>query len=300
MKTIVKHNSKLILLLLISMLLYSCSTVPITGRKQFNVVPNSQMIQLGAEGYASFLSSNPAINPPTVQSIEVSTVGQNISRAVTQYMNLNNLSHLIEGYNWEFNTVQSNEINAWCMPGGKIVVYTGILPITEDAAGLAVVIGHEVAHAVARHSNERMSQQLAIQLGGMTLATAMQQKPQQTQNIFLSLYGIGSQLGAMAYSRKQEYEADKLGLIFMAMAGYNPQRAVSFWTKMANSSTGTKPPEFLSTHPSDANRISEIQKFLPEAMKYYTGSSTQPTSTPNTGTGTATPKPPQKYNIKIK
>jgi len=246
----------------------SCSRVPITGRKQLKLLPNSMMMEMGQSSYASFLKDNPAVSPPTRQSAEVTAVGTRISKAVEKYMKDNGLSKSIEGYKWEFNVVDSKDVNAWCMPGGKVVVYTGILPLTKDDAGLAVVMGHEIAHAIADHGNERMSQELAIQAAGMGLQLYMQQKPQQTQAIFMSAFGVGSQLGTLAYSRQHELEADKLGLVFMAMAGYNPERAVSLWQEMAKLG-GTKPLEFLSTHPSDDRRIAQIQAFMPEAKKYY-------------------------------
>jgi predicted Zn-dependent protease len=262
-------QSKFVLLFAtIVLMLSSCQKVPITGRKQIKLLPRATMMQMGAESYTSFLKDNPPVNPPTVQSAEVTSVGVNISKAVEKYMMDNGFSKRIEGYKWEFNVVESKDINAWCMPGGKVVVYTGILPLTKDNAGLAVVLGHEIAHAIADHGNERMSQQLAVQLGGISLAVAMQQKPQQTQDIFMAAYGVGTQLGELAYSRQHELEADKLGLIFMAMAGYDPHRAITFWQEMA-SSGGNKPPEILSTHPSDQRRINQINTFLPEALKYY-------------------------------
>jgi len=254
--------------ILIGISIISCSKVPITGRKQLKLLPNSTMMQMGQSNYASFLKENPAVNPPTRQSAEVTTVGTRISKAVEKYMKDNGLSKQIEGYKWEFNVVDSKDVNAWCMPGGKVVVYTGMLPLTKDDAGLAVVLGHEIAHAIADHGNERMSQELAMQAAGIGLSIYMQQKPQQTNDIFMSAFGVGSQLGMLAYSRTHELEADKLGLVFMAMAGYNPDRAISFWQEMSKIG-GNKPPEFLSTHPSDAHRIAQIQAFLPEATKYY-------------------------------
>jgi predicted Zn-dependent protease len=275
-----KINIRFFILALAMVSFFACQKVPITGRKQLKLLPRATMTQMGNESYASFLKENPPVNPPTIQSTEVTSVGQKISVAVEKYMKDNGYSSRIEGYKWEFNVVQSSEVNAWCMPGGKVVVYTGILPITKDDAGLAVVLGHEIAHAIADHGNERMSQQLAVQLGGISLAVAMQQKPQQTQEIFNAAYGVGTQLGQLAYSRQHELEADKLGLIFMSMAGYDPNRALSFWQEMA-SSGGTKPPEILSTHPSDQRRIAQIKSFLPEALKYYKPG--QQGSNPNTG-----------------
>jgi len=253
---------------LIVLILVSCSEVPFTGRKQLKYIPNSTMVQMGKANYASFLKENPAVNPPTRASAEVNAVGMRISEAVEKYLRDNDLSDKIEGYKWEFNVVDSKDVNAWCMPGGKVVVYTGILPLTKDDDGLAVVMGHEIAHAIADHGNERMSQQLAIQAAGIGLDVYMQQKPQQTRDIFMSAFGVGSQLGTLAYSRQHELEADKLGLVFMAMAGYSPDRAISFWQEMSKVG-GNKPAEILSTHPSDENRIAQIKAFLPEANKYF-------------------------------
>ena len=254
--------------ILLGTTIISCATVPITGRKQLKLLPDSQIMAMGQSNYASFLKENPAVSPPTRQSAEVTAVGIRISKAVEKYLKDNGLSKKIEGYKWEFNVVDSKDVNAWCMPGGKVVVYTGILPLTKDDAGLAVVMGHEIAHAIADHGNERMSQELAVQAAGIGLSVYMQTKPQATNDIFMSAFGVGSQMGMLAYSRQHEMEADKLGLIFMAMAGYNPERAVSFWQEMSKVG-GAKPPEIMSTHPSDERRISQIQAFMPEAKNYY-------------------------------
>lgn len=263
-----KKTFRNICIILLGIAIISCSKVPITGRKQLKLMPDNMIMEMGQTNYASFLKENPAVSPPTRQSAEVTTVGIRISKAVEKYMKDNGLSKKIEGYKWEFNVVDSKDVNAWCMPGGKVVVYTGILPLTKDDAGLAVVMGHEIAHAIADHGNERMSQELAVQAAGLGLSVYMQQKPQQTQQIFMSAFGVGSQLGMLGYSRQHELEADKLGLVFMAMAGYNPERAVSFWQEMSKVG-GAKPPEFMSTHPSDERRIAQIQAFMPEAKKYY-------------------------------
>ena len=264
------------------------------------------MMSMGQSNYSSFLKQNPAVNPPTRESAEVTAVGMRISQAVEKYLKDNGLSKKIEGYKWEFNVVDSKEVNAWCMPGGKVVVYTGILPLTKDDAGLAVVMGHEIAHAIADHGNERMSQELTIQAAGIGLDIYMQQKPQQTRDIFMTSYGVGSQLGLLAYSRTHELEADKLGLVFMAMAGYDPQRAVSFWQEMSKMG-GNKPPEFMSTHPSDQHRIAQIQSFLPEAEKYYVanpyGQGTgvkNNTATPPAQQKPVKPSEPKNPGVKIK
>ena len=199
----------------------------------------------------------------------VKRVGERIARAVEAYMASAGLSKNLDGYKWEFNLVEDANVNAWCMSGGKVVVYTGLLPITQTEAGLATVMGHEIAHAVARHGSERMSDQMLLQMGGTALSAALSQKPEQTRSIALAAYGAGSQVGViLPFSRQNEYEADYMGLIFMAMAGYNPQSAVAFWERM-EAAGGGAPPEFLSTHPADNTRINKIKAALPEAMQYY-------------------------------
>lgn len=263
-----KQLRVLFLLALVAYLI-SCATVPITGRRQMNLLPESQMMAMSYQSYNAFLSQNAVVSDSDPDAAMVKRVGQRIATAVQTYMHDNHMQNRIAGFNWEFNLVNDPSINAWCMPGGKIVFYTGILPICEDEAGLAVVMGHEIAHAIARHGNERMSQQLIIQAGGVTLATLLHDRPQQTQDLFLTSYGIGTQLGSLAFSRQHESEADKMGLIFMAMAGYNPQEAPEFWTRMA-STGGAQPPEFLSTHPNHDTRIQDLNDFMPQAMAYYT------------------------------
>jgi predicted Zn-dependent protease len=246
----------------------SCSKVPVTGRKQLNLLPESQVEAMSLTAYKEFLSTNPpAVNTPAAQMVK--NVGARIASAVNLYLAQQQMSDRIKGYVWEFNLVENKEVNAWCMPGGKVVVYTGILPITQDEAGLAVVMGHEIAHAIARHGNERMSQGLAVQLGGVALDVALSQKPQETRALFGTAYGLGANLGViLPFSRTHETEADKMGLIFMAMAGFDPNNAVSFWQRMAAQGSGG-PPEFLSTHPSDQTRIADLKAYMPEAMKYY-------------------------------
>jgi predicted Zn-dependent protease len=255
-------------LFLMLMLFTACSVVPLTGRKQLNLLPESEMISMGFTSYAEFLEENPP-SSDKINAAAVKEVGNNIAQAVTKYFTDNGIQDRLSGYKWEFNLVDDKTPNAWCMPGGKVVVYSGILPLTVDRNGLAVVMSHEIAHAVARHGNERMSQQLVAQLGGMALSEAVKEKPEETKKIFMTAYGIGAQIGVMLpYSREHELEADKLGLIFMAMAGYDPAAAVPFWERMGTAG-GDKPPEFLSTHPSDQTRINKIKAALPEAQKYY-------------------------------
>jgi predicted Zn-dependent protease len=254
--------------ILLFFFLVACAKVPITQRKQVNLIPESQLVSMSLTEYHTFLSQHPPVMAGADADM-VKRVGARIQSAVTQYMNKNGYASRIEGYKWEFNLVNSPEVNAWCMPGGKVVVYSGLLPVTQDEGSLAIVMGHEIAHAVARHGNERMSQMLVAAGIGIGLDVALSQKPQQTRNIFMTAYGVGSGLGMLAYSRTHESEADKLGLVFAAMAGYDPNIAVGFWQRMAAKSGGAKPPEILSTHPSDQRRIADIKAYMPTAMKYY-------------------------------
>jgi predicted Zn-dependent protease len=245
-----------------------CTKVPISNRKQLNLLPEGTLLEMSYSQYGKFLSEKPPLPLSDPRAALVKKVGDNIAVAAELYLKKNKQTHRVKGFQWEFNTVDDNTVNAWCMPGGKVVFYTGIIDVCQDETGIAVVMGHEVAHAIARHGNERMSQQMALQMGGLTIAAAMQEKPEFTQNIFLASYGVGSTLGALKFSRTHESEADKMGLIFMAKAGYDPNKAVDFWERMAALGGGA-PPEFLSTHPSHETRVSELKKFMPEALKYY-------------------------------
>ncbi|NLB86736.1 MAG: M48 family metallopeptidase [Bacteroidales bacterium] len=261
--------SVILLSLFVSVLFLSnCSTVPLIGRKQVTLIPESQLVSMGVDNYRGFLDSMP-LSKDTRNAAILNDVGYNISKAVEQYLKDNKLEKRLKDFKWEFALVESNVPNAWCMPGGKICFYTGILPYTQNADGMAVVMGHEIAHAVARHGNERMTQQIMAQAGQMALAEFIKTKPAETQAIFLNVFSVGATVGViLPYSRKHEYEADRMGLIFMAMAGYNPNEAVEFWTRMSKMG-GQKPLEFLSTHPSDTKRIENMKKYLPEAMTYY-------------------------------
>ena len=249
-------------------LFQTCSSVPLTGRSQLNMIPSSEMLSMSYQQYDVFLKEN-KLSTNMAEVNMVKQVGGNIQQAVTRYMADNNLSSRLNGYNWEFNLVEDDQVNAWCMPGGKVVVYTGILPVTNDAGGLAVVMGHEIAHAIAEHGNERMSQQLLQQVGAVGLMVAMKDEPAETQALWLSVYGVGTTVGVLLpYSRTQESEADHLGLIFMSMAGYDPHEAPEFWKRMSTGG-GAAPPEFLSTHPSYNTRIENITNWIPEALTYY-------------------------------
>ena len=263
-----KFQAGLSALLMVSVLFQACSLVPLTGRRQLSLVSDADMLSMSFGQYDQFLKEN-KMSSNTAQTNEVKQVGRRIQNAVTAYFARNNMSKDLNGFAWDFNLIESKEANAWCMPGGKVMVYSGILPLAQNETGLAVVMGHEIAHAVAKHSNERMSQALIAQLGGQALSQALRQKPQQTQQIGMTLFGVGVQLGAvLPYNRLQEGEADRLGLIFMAMAGYNPRSAIAFWLRMSQKA-GAQPPEFLSTHPSDKKRMAKIVAAMPEAMKYY-------------------------------
>lgn len=255
-------------ILILSVILIACSTVPMTDRKQLNLLPESQMVGMAATSYSQFLRENQVVDYNDPRSIRVRLVGSKIAAAAQKYLKQHGMLKRIVGFDWEFKLVNSPEKNAWCMPGGKVVFYTGILDVTQNDAGLAVVMGHEIAHAIARHGNERMSQGLAVQLGGVGLGVAMSQQSAATQNIFLQSYGIGSTLGMLKYSRVHESEADHMGLVFMAMAGYNPEEAPKFWQRMA-AGGGQAPPEFMSTHPSHSTRVSNLNKWMAEAKKYY-------------------------------
>jgi predicted Zn-dependent protease len=242
----------------------ACSTVPITGRRQLNLANSEAIQQESAEAYRQFLADpKTKVLRSGAEVQRVKTVGNRIARAIETFLAQNGQANQYN-FQWEFNVVESKDINAWCMPGGKVAVYTGILPVTRDDAGLATVMGHEIAHAIARHAEERYSQTAGAQaLGGIVGAATGSQTISQ-------LYGVGGQLALLKYGRNQESEADRMGLIFMAMAGYSPDSAVAFWQRMASSKEGNgAPPEFLSTHPSDQTRIAAIQKNLPEARKYY-------------------------------
>lgn len=260
---------KVLTILTLIVWLMSCARVPISNRRQVNLLPESELIGMSMSAYTDFLNTNTVVGDHDREAQMVQNVGDRIADAVTEYMRKHGMSKRIANFSWEFNLVNDPTVNAWCMPGGRVVFYKGIMPICKDEAGVAVVMGHEIAHAVARHGNERMSQQLIIQAGGVTLAVLMQEKPAFVQDLFLVSYGVGSSLGSLAFSRQHESESDKLGLVFMAMAGYDPSEAPRFWERMAAASGGGAPPEFLSTHPSHETRIADLEAFLPEAMKYY-------------------------------
>jgi len=255
--------------LILPLLFLDCSRVPITGRRQLNLIKSSQLNTMAFDNYRQTLSQS-KLSDNAEWTRWVKEVGEEIKTAVEHYLAQEGASELVKGYAWEFNLIAEQTVNAWAMPGGKVAFYEGIMPICQNREGVAVVMGHEVAHAIAQHGNERMSQGLMQQAGGVALAVAVADQPAETQNLFMGAYGVGSQLGVMLpFSRKHESEADHLGIIFMAMAGYDPTQAPDFWQRMANLSKGEQPPEFLSTHPGHDTRIENLQGWMPEAMKYY-------------------------------
>jgi predicted Zn-dependent protease len=248
-------------------LLASCSSVALTGRKQLNLVPDGEMLAMSNQQYSQFMKDN-KLSANAEQTARVKRVGARIQGAVESYAQKEKID--LEDYAWEFNLVESDQVNAWCMPGGKVAFYTGIMPVCKDDDGVAVVMGHEIAHAIAKHGAERMSQGLLVQMGGTALSAALQSKPAETRQLWMGAFGAGAEYGVMMpFGRSQESEADHLGLIFMAMAGYDPNHAVTFWQRMAEASGGQKPPEFMSTHPSDETRIKKIKEQLPEALTHY-------------------------------
>ena len=260
---------KMVALCCLLLFVSACSQVAITGRKQLNIVPDTVMNTMSFQSYQQFLSEN-QLSSNTQQTETVKLVGHRIQKAVERYAAENNLSKQLEGYQWEFNLIEDKQVNAWAMPGGKVVVYTGLLSVAENDAGLAVVMGHEIAHVIARHGSERMTHGLIVELGGIGLSQALTKYPDKTKDLFMKSFNIGTTYGVMLpYSRAHEKEADRMGLNFMAMGGYDPHEAVSFWQRMSASKQGAAPPELLSTHPADATRIRKIQELMPDAMEYY-------------------------------
>jgi predicted Zn-dependent protease len=270
-KKITNMIRKITLFFVLAALIISCSKNALTGKKQLTLLPESELQTMATTEYQQFLSTNKVVTTTNNRDAEmVKRVGQRIVKAVENYYAEKGMSDKLTGFKWETNLVDDKAVNAWCMPGGKIVVYTGILPVTQNEAALAAVMGHEVSHALLQHGNQRMSQGLLASVGQVALAVAVANKPQETQNLFLGAYGAGAQVGILLpFSRKHELEADRYGLLFTAMAGYNPQEAIGLWERMEKLSNGQKPPEFLSTHPAEGRRIEQLQKYMPEALQYY-------------------------------
>jgi predicted Zn-dependent protease len=246
-------------------LLFSCATNPLTGKKSLNFVSNSELFPSSFQQYGAFLKENKVISG-TADAQRVENVGMKIKAAAEKYLNSIGQTEYLKDYRWEYKLVESKDINAWCMPGGKIVVYSGILPITKDDAGLATVMGHEVSHALANHGAQRMSAAQLQQIGAVGVSLATGSQSAEKQQMWQQYYGLGSEVGVMLpFSRSHESEADKIGLTLMAIAGYNPDLAIDFWQRMASKSGGESPPEFMSTHPSDATRMANLKALIPEA-----------------------------------
>lgn len=255
-----------------ALLVISCAQNALTGKSQLSLVSEQEIQALSLTQYQEFLKSSVVISPAKdAQAQMVQRVGKKITAAVEAYFAEKNNKDLLKGYQWEYNLVKNDTtVNAWCMPGGKIVVYTGILPVTKNETALAFVMGHEVSHALLQHGNKRMSESMIQELGASVLSAAISTKPKETQSIFMRAYGIGTTVGIMLpFSREQELEADKFGLLWAAKSGYDPTEAMAFWERMQKIKSGETPPEFLSTHPSDATRIQKIKEYLPEVMKFY-------------------------------
>lgn len=262
------QSVKVLSILCVAIVLASCSSVPLTGRKQLSLISDADLTQSSLTSYAQ-LKDSLKLSTDKANTALVQRVGNNIRLAVEKTLKANGMESSIQGFQWEYNLFKVSEANAFAMPGGKIAVYEGILPMTKNEAGMAVVLGHEISHVIAKHSAERMSQQVMSQYGGSILGAAIGNKSAALQQGIGILYGIGVQTAVLLpYSRKQEYEADQMGLIFMAVAGYDPNEAIAFWGRMsADKSKNIM--QFMSTHPSDENRIAKLKELLPEAMKYY-------------------------------
>ena len=256
---------KIVSLSVVFLFLLSCSTVPITGRKRINIVSDAQILPASFAQYEGFLKEH-KLSSNAKKSNEIQNVGINISKAVDKFMRANNMVSEANSYRWEFNLIEDQTVNAWCMPGGKVVFYTGILPICANTDGVAAVMGHEVAHAFAKHGQERMTSAYGQQLGGIAVALGTNNKDPKTRALWSTIYGVGSSVGMLAYSRTHETEADKLGVIFMIMAGYKPEEAINVWVRMSERAGGNAPPEFLSTHPSNQTRINNLKAYLPTAI----------------------------------
>jgi predicted Zn-dependent protease len=251
------------------LLFAACSTVPITGRQQIKIISSAELNAMAFQSYDEFLKNNKLSTDQKNVNL-VKQVGNKIKDAVEEYLKANGQSNITQGFEWEFNLVEDKQVNAWAMPGGKVVFYSGIIPVCKDEDGVAVVMGHEIAHIIAGHGNERMSQGLMTEIGGnLVLSTLLKEKPEKTKKIFMSAYGLGAQVGVLLpFSRTHEKEADRLGLIFMTMAGYDPYEAPKFWEKMMEKSGGKEPPQFLSTHPSSESRVADLKSSIPEALTY--------------------------------
>jgi predicted Zn-dependent protease len=263
----ISNMKQIAILLVITLLFVACSTVPITGRSRVNLVSDSQVLPASFSQYKGFLADN-KLSTDKQMSNQVKNVGAKISEAVDRFMRANSMISEADSYKWEFNLVDDKTINAWCMPGGKVVFYTGIMPICANENGVAAVMGHEVAHAFAKHGQERMTSSYGQQIGSLLVALGTSGNSEESQQMWNTVYGVGSGLGMLKYSRVHEQEADRLGLVFMIMAGYDGTEAAEVWVRMSENSNGKSQPQILSTHPSNAARIQDLRTYLPTAKMY--------------------------------
>jgi predicted Zn-dependent protease len=256
---------KIVYFIALLFVITNCSTVPITGRQRVNIVSDTEILPASFAQYEGFLKEN-KLSSNAEMTNEVKQVGSRISKAVDKFMRANGMVTEANSYKWEFNLIEDEAVNAWCLPGGKVVFYTGILPVCKNTDGIAAVMGHEIAHAFAKHGQERMTTVYGQQLGAIALSMGTANQDPKTQEMWNVVYGVGTQLGViLPYSRVHETEADKLGMVFMIMAGYNPEEAVNVWIRMSEQSGAAKVPEFLSTHPSNETRINDLKAYLPTA-----------------------------------
>jgi predicted Zn-dependent protease len=262
-------RSSTLLGVMTAVLLQSCQPVPLTGRRQLNLIPDSQLLPASFQSYDQLLKEKEVVTA-TPEAAMLRRVGSRVQGAVEQYLRQKGLEDRLKGFEWEYNLIADSSVNAFAMPGGKVGVFTGIMPIASTEEGLATIVAHEIAHTIAEHGNERMSQLLLLQLGGVALQEALDTQPEVAQQLLFAAYGLGAQVGILLpYSRLHEREADHLGLIFMAMAGYNPREAVELWQRMAEAGGDPGVPSFLRTHPDEHDRIEHLRTVMPQALKYY-------------------------------
>ncbi len=261
----------LFILLVVVIAILSCTTNKLTGSKQFLLVSDGEMNSMALTQYQQVISTSKVLNPATNKNAAmVDKVAKKLVAAITQFYTQAGKGDELANYQWEVHLVDDNTVNAWCMPGGKIVVYSGLLPVTQNETSLAIVMGHEITHALAKHGAERMTQQMEVQYAGVALGELIKNKPAETQNLFNTAFGVGTNVGyILPHSRGNESEADKWGLRYAALAGYDPREAIPFWTRMSKLSGGQKPPVYLSTHPADEQRIADLQAIMDETVKNY-------------------------------
>jgi predicted Zn-dependent protease len=284
---IAKTAKNLFAMFLATLLFASCGSTPFTGRRQLLLVSNQQVLALSVQQYNEFMSTANVIrNTPEAEMVQ--RVGSRLAEAVATFYRNNGMEAELQNFNWSFNLVRDPSINAFALPGGKVVIFDGLLPVTQTEEALAVVVGHEIGHIVAHHATERMSQQIARQTGASVVGDLL--GTSRGAQIGAAVLGLGAQYSMLPFSRQQEYEADEIGLIVMALAGYDPRAAIPFWTRMSQMGGGGQIPPFLSTHPTDANRIAHIEQIMPRMLEFYRGTGVQNTTTEPIRTNTTIPQ----------